>query len=296
MDDKQSREQLEDPEYWDQAWQQAREDSRLDRHHESDELIDFWNNKADYFRDNVLGEKGHRRVERDLSWLTANGVNLAGSRVLDIGSGPGAFTIPFARQAEEVVALEPADKMVFFLQKELKREGIDNVQVIQSTWEDLVLEEADLDYIDAFDLVFASMSPGINNWQTVKKVLRCGSKYCYFSAFAGKRRNSALVDLWPIVFDCELPSWPGDILYLVNLLYTKGFDLSFEVWEEESEVKLPVNEAVDRLMNKFRDYGEEGDEIRVKVKNYVEARADNGCFTQWTTSRLGRILVKNPQV
>lgn len=53
-------------------------------------------------------------------------------RVLEIGPGLGALTIPAARQAKTLVAVEKDTRLVGILLDELKLEGIENVEIINN--------------------------------------------------------------------------------------------------------------------------------------------------------------------
>jgi FkbM family methyltransferase len=123
---------VEMPEFWESEWEKAKKESFSHRKRKSlQESIELWNQKAERFNKNVGGERGQKRVQRVFSWLESRGVNFDGSRVLDIGAGPGVFTLGFAGRVKEVVALEPAGAMVAFLKKQVEKNSIDNVRVIQ---------------------------------------------------------------------------------------------------------------------------------------------------------------------
>jgi len=281
---------LKDPAFWETAWQRARGDSLFRKRRSLKETVDFWNKRSGSFKNNTTGEKGQQRAKRVLSWLEGQGVTLDGISVLDIGAGPGAFSLAFARRGCEVVALEPAEAMVTFLREEIARENFNNIRVVQKTWEDVDLDEEKWE--GRFDLVFASMSPGINNRETLEKALRCAGKYCYISTFAGKRDNDTLAELWPLLFGEEMPPWPGDIIYMLNLLYVKGLELTFRVWEEKWSEEATGEETAANLLGMIRMYGRETSRLEDRVKAFVREKAHNGKFRQETLTRLGQILVK----
>jgi SAM-dependent methyltransferase len=69
--------------------------------------------------------------------------------VLDIASGPGALTIPFAERVKSVIAVEPAAQMAAELMENARRSGLSNIMVIPKTWQEVPVA----DYKKRFDLV-----------------------------------------------------------------------------------------------------------------------------------------------
>lgn len=55
--------------------------------------------------------------------------------VIDIGAGTGRYTLPVARWAREVIAVEPSPVMSGYLRENLARRGIDNVMLVARRWE-----------------------------------------------------------------------------------------------------------------------------------------------------------------
>jgi ubiquinone/menaquinone biosynthesis C-methylase UbiE len=128
----------EQPETEDQAWQRLAE------------WYDEWTRHNDY-------------VARVLPRLLAH-VN-AESQVLEIGPGSGAFTLPLARAAQHLVALEPSPNMRCVLERKLQGAGITNVWVVPRAAEERL---AELD--GEFDLAFASHS--LYNIGPIDQVMR----------------------------------------------------------------------------------------------------------------------------
>lgn len=60
------------------------------------------------------------------------GLNVtAQSSILDIGACPGTLTIPAASLVGHVTAVEPADGMMWYLRKNVREQGLDNVTCIR---------------------------------------------------------------------------------------------------------------------------------------------------------------------
>jgi SAM-dependent methyltransferase len=56
--------------------------------------------------------------------------------MLDVGAGTGAFTIPLARMASRIVAVEPSEYQLQILVDKARKEGLTNISTIQKYWKD----------------------------------------------------------------------------------------------------------------------------------------------------------------
>ncbi|MGY4707349.1 class I SAM-dependent methyltransferase [Candidatus Bipolaricaulota sp. J31] len=87
------------------------------------------------------------------------------ARVLEIGPGSGAFTIPLARAAGELVALEPSAAMREVLSRNLEKAGLANVRIVPRR-----AEEGLGELEGPFDLALASHS--LYNVEPIDEVIR----------------------------------------------------------------------------------------------------------------------------
>jgi SAM-dependent methyltransferase len=68
----------------------------------------------------------------------------AATTVLDVGAGAGRHTLPLARRARQVRALEPSEAMRRFLQEEIAARRLTNVEVVAQAWPADRIEAADV--------------------------------------------------------------------------------------------------------------------------------------------------------
>jgi len=130
------------------------------------------------------GEERCRALEARNDWT-----------VLDIGAGAGSMTIPLARRCKSVTVVEPSKVMVRILSDNIKKAGLDNVNIINSRWEDAPSN------IGEHDVIIAAYSLMMDDIESA--VLRMNSlarKKVYLYWFAGVPFwERPCIDLWPVI-------------------------------------------------------------------------------------------------
>ena len=64
--------------------------------------------------------------------------------VLDVGAGGGRYSLPLALRCRHVLAVEPSASMASVLRQQASTYGIDNVSVVEATWEQAEVGMADV--------------------------------------------------------------------------------------------------------------------------------------------------------
>lgn len=141
-----------------------------------------------------------------------------------------------------------------------------------------------------FDLVFASMTPGVRDPETLQKMLAASKKFCYLSAFSGQRWEKAHRDLWRRFFGEDMGDNPGDIIYPFGLLYAMGYRPKLNFFTINRVDEEPVEKAVENLAIFFWSYMDITPEVRRTFEHYVKEHAENDVFRQETTFCTGMML------
>jgi len=95
--------------------------------------------------------------------------------VLDIGAGSGRWTIPLAKIAKTVTAVEPSSAMVDNLRRNIASAKLNNIQITQSSWEDAIVKPHDIT-ICAHAMY---SSPDLASF--VRKIERYTTRTCYLA-------------------------------------------------------------------------------------------------------------------
>ncbi|MEW5719030.1 MAG: class I SAM-dependent methyltransferase [Chloroflexota bacterium] len=192
------------------------------------------------------------------------------SRVLEIGPGSGAFTVPLARAVKQIVALEPSANMRRVLADKLDEAWLTNVQIVAHTVEEGL---AKLD--GEFDLAFASHS--LYNVEPIDQVMR--------DLLRVARRVVILMgtgDTQAWQHDLSMRFWgkprvpPGSFREFYPLLMEMGIYADVEILPTSSNY---VYESEDALLawwqRQLRLADTRRDELRAALACIVERRGDH---------------------
>nr|WP_320160203.1 class I SAM-dependent methyltransferase [uncultured Methanoregula sp.] len=206
----------------------------------------FWGNKKKVHTVYTKGNGKHDETTQ--SRLAAMNIP-DGSRVLDIGAGPGTYAIPLAARGCHVTVIEPSPVMRELLEARIKEERIKNIIVIPIRWEDVKVSELG----KPFDAVIASFSLTMMDiGEALEKMQVCSRGTVHLFWFltppAWVQVNK---DLWPLLHGGTFPGEPT-AEWLWQVLYEMGIYASLT-----AEPGFPpsryanVQEAVDEFLERL---------------------------------------------
>ena len=206
--------------------------------------------------------------------------------VLDIGSGPGSFAIPLAERGARVVALDPASRMLKYCRKPSPFTP-GSVNCVQALWR-ITMSKSRAGKINL--TWFASMSPGVNNLETLQKMMFCSRRWCYLSGFSGSRNYSLYNEVFKQTTGGPYINHFNDIIFPFNLLYTMGCEPSITLSSSSNHINQKVTdfrrEICEILENK--DLLNTGTES--VVEQFINRHASQGSIRQEVSSRVGMII------
>nr|WP_321351217.1 class I SAM-dependent methyltransferase [uncultured Methanoregula sp.] len=247
----------------------------------------FWGSRKKiqtvYAKDDKKVGNGHD--EKTLVRLAAMGIP-AGSRVLDIGAGPGTYAIPLAKRGCNVTVVEPSPVMREMLEARIKKERVKNITIIPKRWEEVELPELTAPY----DAVIASFSLTMMDMgEALQKMHTCcnGTVHLYWFLTPPVWAN-VNADLWPLLHGGCFPGEPtADWLW--QILYEMGI---YAALEPEPQVSVSRYATVDAAAEEFRQRLNCTTPAHEEtLRNYLQAvlRQDNGGYILGSGTRSAHI-------
>lgn len=274
--------------YWMDAWKEARENSISKKKviRSNAEMIDYWNHFAPKY-DRVHSQtKQSPRVKKVIEILQAEDFLSPQTELLDIGCGPGNYSLPLAEICRNVTALDGAVEMCRQLKNKVEISGINNITVMNRLWEEIDLDRELM--VNKFDLVFASMTEAVSDFSTLEAMNQASRENCCLVFWAENGKNRARKELWELIFKEPDPGYGmASVIYPFNLLYSQGYYPSIRFIDSEWSTEEPVEEAIESLARLFWLYTDISPEIKDIIARYVGEHAEDGIFTRKTEAQLG---------
>jgi ubiquinone/menaquinone biosynthesis C-methylase UbiE len=246
---------------WEKEWEEnTTETSRI-----SD--TGYWNKRANDYADFIrTSDFEHGRKIKEV--LEKSEILKTEHEVLDIAAGPGSLSIPFAESVKKVYSLEPAGEMVKHLLKNALEKGLNNIEIINNTWQEMDIKENH----NKFDIVLCSHAswqfPDIGNQLT--RINSVSRGYCCLAE--GIKQNDDEVFRELKVNRDQLDRF----IYLFNILYKKGFTPN--VRTIDTVMRRSIASAISMLelnLNKYRTPTEKDMEI---INEHVMKHSSSGIY------------------
>lgn len=256
---------------WENEWKDVLADAMMNKCHVGDKgFSSFYDDTAEDYRKGVRADEDFYQYIVDS--LAIDGVIRKGDCVLDIGSGPGTYTLPMAEKAISVTALDPSSGMLELLMRESAAKGLSNIRSVKSTWEDYDGEER-------FDLVFAALSPGVKVPADLMKMERFSTRSCCYINYGEAGGNKKFSDdLWKLVTGENRKNNDFNITYPFNLLYSKGRKPNVRFFEKKKMVRVPCENIVKGQIKWLSMFTQMDGEKEKKIRDYVFTYSKDGYY------------------
>lgn len=218
------------------------------------ESKNFWDNFSTNYAKNVLKNE---RIEKNMGhFRNLFGLNKNMS-VLEIGPGPGTYTIPLAKEVKEITVVEQSTGMLDILKRRIEEEGITNINIINKRWDDVSLNENFLKH----DVVFSSYSLGVDDMaESLKKMNNSAEKYCCILTFGTRQAWKEIYNkIGEVILENDPNRKEYGITYILiyNILHQMGIYADVKISEKPfSQIFESLDEAAEHYLNRFKARGE----------------------------------------
>jgi SAM-dependent methyltransferase len=162
---------------------------------------------------------------------------------LDIGCGTGAYSLALAPRVGKAVGSDVADKMIEIAASRAQEEGVDNVKFFSADWQTADIDQ--LEYRKSFDIVFARMTPAVDDFITLDKMVACARKHCFMRKPA--RRTDRVLDpaLELLGISRQNRGSTDTMEYIFSYLWHMGFEPQYHYEKGIIENDKTIQEALD---------------------------------------------------
>ncbi len=260
------------------------------RHIDLKESEKFWDMRAEEFAAHKDSREKIEGIENLLSFFESNGVIHNAAKILDIGCGPGIYTVEFGKRVREAMGIDISSEMLKYARANSRAEGLGNTSFKKAAWEEVDLDE--YGWSRKFDLVFASMSPGISSRDALLKMVHASRGYCFMSSFA-YRRDIVRQNLEEIIFGGAREHHNGaTIYYSFNTLWEAGYYPEIFYRDTEWENILSLDQALFRYTHWLTREQALDKKQQIKIHEYLESISIDGFIKEHTEAKIGYMLWK----
>lgn len=242
----------------------------------------FWDGRAEEFNSKISESKTIKQTKEVINYLEKKGVLEKDCSVLDIGCGPGKYTMAFAKKVKAVTGTDISSKMLTLAKGNAKNSGLDNTRFVQSSWAKANLST--MGWEQNFDLVFASFCPGIDGPKALKKLVKASCKHCFISSFV--TRKDRVLDGLKDRLGIKKTPWGIQTYYSFNLLWNWGYypEIIYHdrTWSNDYDIDQMADNFLARLDERI--YFNRGD-----IVDYLKEFSVDGKIKEQTVSKVAWI-------
>jgi len=285
--------------YWSDCWKATT--SAVQTEPDESKVAERWNQRWEKRPKRHEGGPGDEMMKRSsletIGFLEENGFAIAGSKILDIGCGPGTLSIPLARAGAEVTSLDISSKSLERVAEVAEKEDLPVETLVCSWW------SADIDELglrNKYDLVIASRTPSINDAETLERMMACSKNLCYYSSFLNVGENMAHTDLRKLISGEGDEPAAGRMHHRHHQAYTMFFPFMYLYFSgcrpvvklnqrgENREVKW--EDAAEKAIHSFGHRQTLDDEAKERIRNYFRDASEDGMYRNSPTGCHGMMI------
>ncbi len=256
---------------WTMEWESAHQRSPLRVTKENKRRWEgFWNDCAVQYGLEVELERP--LYQKVIDHLAREGVLRRTDTVMDVGCGPGTYSILVARRAKRVVGLDSSRAMTDEMLRQAQLSGLDNVDALVVRFEDLALGK--------YDLVLSALSPAVRDSAGLSRMERFSRRHCCYITSSYGEEMRTRNELWELVVGKFNPTYAYDISYPLNILLSERKRPNLKFISDLVRISLESEMVIRNFHSYFSIFVNMTPEKRMLIRDYIESRTKEGIFTR----------------
>ena len=255
--------------------------------------VELWNKRADGFARKLNPANRRERMNEIFEMLNEAGFRAEGAKVLDIGCGPGAISIPLAKAGANVTAVDISPRILEHIKSNANNEGL-SLETVECSWWNADIDE--LGFRNKFDLVVTSMTPAIKDFETFDRMVACSKKYCYYSHFIQRGGNRIPEEIYHNILKTSYTrqSEGTNSPFMNNFmyLYLKGYMPLVKFNSNHKKEELNWDEAAGRAIDAIGRSFNCTDAMKNEIYNYYQSSAKDGKYSSKSGVYTGMMVWK----
>lgn len=237
----------------------------------------FWDDIASWYS----GAQQGSMVSEIVRHLHRTGVLGRDTTVLELGCGPGTYTLPMAPLVRSIVGLDTSQAMLDRLSRSVRENGIRNVSLVKADFMEYQPEGRS-------STVVSSLCPGTGSIEGLQRMESWADHHCVHIMWIVNGWDDLHAEVWRAMGKDYSFGGRGSDLVERNL---RSIGRRPEVTEFSVSVErsLPLDTAVSEIVRDFRPYGM-GAEVEPAARRVLEPMAEGGEFRYSCLNRM-RLVV-----
>ncbi|MEG0856519.1 MAG: methyltransferase domain-containing protein [Terrisporobacter sp.] len=241
------------------------------RNNNKEANINLWDAKADHFGNYEIP---NFEDDKFLSLLLEKDLVQENYEVLDVGCGGGKYTLAIASKCNYITGIDLSPRMIEYGNENKEKFNVNNVTFKIEDWHDLDIRNSQ--YYKKYDLVYASMTPAVQSYETFYKLCEASKGYCLIRCNT-KRSDSVYDEIRNILnINHNNRSSNLDFMYSFNMLCLEGYEPQTDYEEKIWYSKETIDKAYDIYIKRAKIEKNINEDEEEKIKTYLESICEDG--------------------
>ena len=242
--------------------------------------LKFWDDYSDQYSGFQQGDIPRRIVRH----LLDHGVMTPDDSVLEIGSGPGTYSLEIAPLVDRITCLDTSPRMLERLMKSAGELGLNNVEPRVQDWNEFSSHKE-------YDTCIATLCPGSGSPESIERMESASRRSCVLVSWLENHGDDLNSQIWNDLGK-EYGYGFRKSTIVQDWLRDNGRNPTVEFFETTIVSDIPLEAVVLKERSAFRTYGLETEAEEI-TRRLLEPQVENGVWHYEATNSMKLIRWKS---